>query len=71
VIRYLYGYIVVLNGRVIGGWKRRIEKDRAIIEVRLPLSLDKNGKQALKAASERYGAFIGQPVEVDVVLPSR
>jgi hypothetical protein len=70
VIRYLYGYIVVLNGRMIGGWKRRIEKDRAVIEVRLPLSLDRNGKDALKAASERYSAYIGKPVEVDAILPA-
>ena len=64
VIRYLYGNIVVMNGRVIGGWKRRIEKDRAVVEVRLPFNLDQDGQDALKAASEQYSAYVGKRVEL-------
>ena len=64
VIRYLYGYIAVMNGRVIGGWKRTIEKGRVVVEVRLPIALNKDGRDALNAAAEQYGAFVGKPAEV-------
>jgi hypothetical protein len=66
VIRYLYGYIVVMNGRVMGGWKRKVEKDRVVVEIRLPLALDRDGEEALKAASERYGSYLGRRVELAV-----
>jgi winged helix DNA-binding protein len=64
IVRYLYGYIVVRDGLVIGGWKRRIEKDRVVIEVKLPLALDRRGREALRAVSEQYSSFIGKPVEL-------
>ena len=70
VIRYLYGYIVIMKGRVIGGWKRTIDKNGVVLEVRLPLALDEIAREALKAASERFGAYVGKPVEL-AILPTR
>ena len=64
VVRYLYGYITVMNGRLIGGWKRRIHKDRVVVEVRLPLTLEKDGREALNSALERFRAYTGRPVEL-------
>ena len=66
VIRYLYGYIAVMNGRLLGGWKRTIEKDRVIVEARLPRSLDGDERDALDAVAKQYSAYIGKPVEVTV-----
>jgi hypothetical protein len=66
VIRFLYGYIATMNGRVVGGWKRRIEKDRLVVEIRLPISLDKDGRDALKTAAEQYSVFVGKPMELRV-----
>jgi hypothetical protein len=66
IAEYLYGYIVVMNGLVVGGWKRRVENGRAVVEVRLPISVGKDGIDALKSASEQYAAFIGKPVELVV-----
>lgn len=66
VVRYLYGYIALMNGRVIGGWKRRIDKGRVAVEVRLPFALDKDGRDALNTASEQFGAFMGKPVELAI-----
>jgi hypothetical protein len=65
-IRFLYGYIAVLNGRLLGGWKRTIEKDRVIVEARLPRALDSDGKAALNAVAKQYSAYMGKPVEVTV-----
>lgn len=66
VTRYLYGYIAVMNGRLIGAWKRTLGRDQVVVEVRLPDSLDKVGRDALKAASEHYSAYIGRPVELTI-----
>jgi hypothetical protein len=66
VMRFLYGYIAIMNGRVVGAWKRRIEKDRLFVEVRLPIPLDRDGKNALKTAAEQYSAFVGKPMELSV-----
>ena len=66
VIRYLYGYIAVLNGRLLGGWKRSIEKDRVIVEARLPRSLDGDGRDALDAVAQQYSAYIGKRVEISL-----
>jgi hypothetical protein len=66
VMRYLYGYIAVLNGRLIGGWKRTIEKHRVVVEARFPRPLDKDGRDALDVASAQLSAYFGKPVEVTV-----
>ena len=66
IVKYLYGYIVVMNGLVIGGWKRRIDNGRATVEVRLPISVDKDGRSALQTAAQQYGAFLGKPVTLTV-----
>jgi hypothetical protein len=69
VVRYLYGYITVMNGRLIGGWKRRIDKDRVVVEVRLPLALGRDGWEALNSAVERFRAYTGRPVELALSQP--
>jgi hypothetical protein len=66
VIRFLYGYIAVMNGRLLGGWKRKIEKDRVIVDARLPRPLDRDERRALDAVAKQYSAYIGKPVEVTV-----
>jgi hypothetical protein len=66
IVEYLYGYIVVRDGLVIGGWKRRIDRGKVTVEVRLPISLNTDGRAALKVAAEQYGAFLGKPVVLTV-----
>ena len=66
VIRFLYGYIAVMNGRLLGGWKRTIAKDRVLVEARLPRPLEREERDALDAVAKQYSAFIGKPVEVAV-----
>ncbi|HEX3508099.1 MAG TPA: winged helix DNA-binding domain-containing protein [Candidatus Dormibacteraeota bacterium] len=65
-IRFLYGYIAVLNGRLLGGWKRTIEKDRVVVKAKLARPLDHDGKAALNAVAQQYSAYMGKPVEVTV-----
>jgi hypothetical protein len=58
----LWAHIVVLNGMVVGGWRRSIKKQAVTIETKLLLKLDQEQQKALKAAAERYGQFLGKPV---------
>jgi hypothetical protein len=56
----LNAHIIVLNGRVVGGWRRAIEKDKVTIIANLLLKLGKAEKGALSLAAERYGQFLGK-----------
>jgi hypothetical protein len=57
-------HIVVMNGRVVGGWKSVADKVGVRIEAKLSVPLDGPQKDALHAAADRFGAFIGRTVTV-------
>ncbi|HEV8574299.1 MAG TPA: winged helix DNA-binding domain-containing protein [Dehalococcoidia bacterium] len=57
-------HIVVLNGRVIGGWRRTVEKNAVCIETTLLAPLNGEQEEALRVAAERYARFLGMPVTV-------
>ncbi len=50
---------IVLDGRVIGTWKRTLKKDTVIVAPNLFTSLTEAETSALVAAANRYGAFLG------------
>jgi winged helix DNA-binding protein len=54
----LAAHIVVLNGQVIGGWRRTIKKHEVEIHANLLIDLNKAEHLALKQTAERYGAFL-------------
>ena len=51
--------VIVLNGRIVGTWKRTLKKDSAIITPTLFASLSESETRALVEAANRYGAFLG------------
>jgi hypothetical protein len=55
-------YIIVLNGRVAGGWRRRSAGGETIIETELLVRLNEPQRSALRLAAERYASFLGSPV---------
>jgi hypothetical protein len=57
-------HIVVLNGKVIGGWRGTFAKSEVRIETRLLVQLDEAQNRALHAAAEDYGRFLGTSVDV-------
>jgi winged helix DNA-binding protein len=57
-------HIIVLNGKVIGGWRRTIKKDEVTVNANLLLKLTKAEKGALRVAAERYGQFLGKSVVI-------
>ena len=56
----LFSNIVVLNGQVIGGWRRTIKKEEITVNACLLFKPGKGVKGALRLAAERYGQFVGK-----------
>lgn len=52
---------VVIDGQVVGTWKRAFKKGSVVITLEPFTSLTKKERQAIAAAAERYGAFLGLP----------
>lgn len=59
----LANYIVVLDGKVIGGWRRTFERGSVVVETKLLVALDAGERRALEHAGERFGRFLATPVE--------
>jgi hypothetical protein len=50
--------IIVLDGQIVGTWKRTLRKDTVLIETKLFSSLAEAENHAITAAAHRYGAFL-------------
>ena len=53
---------MVLNGRVVGAWKRTIKKNTVIIEANPFIPLSKAETRAFAASANRYVAFLDSSV---------
>ena len=63
------GHILVVNGRVGGGWRATAKKSSAIISVAPLVTLNKGELEALRRAVHRYSDFSGVSVGLDLVAP--
>jgi hypothetical protein len=63
---YLLNPAIVMNGKIVGTWKRTLKKESVIIEPRLLTSLNKTQTRALAAAARRYAQFLGMPMELSL-----
>jgi hypothetical protein len=59
-----YAAPVVLDGRVVGGWRRASTGDRVAITFDLPRRLATADARLLEAAARRYGDFLAQEVAI-------
>jgi hypothetical protein len=57
-------HAIVLDTQVVGWWRRLMQKDRAVIETRLLIDLDRRQREALQAAIDSYSRFLELPVEL-------
>jgi Winged helix DNA-binding domain len=62
-------HLVVRDGLVVGSWRRTLERDRAIVAVTLGIALTAHELDAMAAAAEHYGTFLGLPVQIEVRGP--
>ena len=58
-----FAHIIILDGQIVGGWKRVIRKDQALVESTLVVALTKAQTNAVEQAASRYGEFLQLPVE--------
>jgi Winged helix DNA-binding domain len=58
-------YIIVVDGQIVGAWKRMIRKGAVVIEMNIFTRLTKAEERAVAVAADRYGKFLDLPV----VLP--
>ncbi len=62
----LVSYIVVLNGQVIGRWRRIQAKNEINFTTNLVVALRNAELAVLKAAAEDYSRFMEMPVTLDI-----
>ncbi len=60
----LNSHILVLDGQVVGGWRRTLKKDHVVVEVMPLVKLARDGQRALRTAMDDYGRFLGLPVQL-------
>jgi hypothetical protein len=56
--------IIVVDGQVVGTWRRTAEKGTTVVTATPFAGLGAEEWRAVEGAGERYGAFLGTPVEV-------
>jgi hypothetical protein len=57
-------HAVVVDGLVVGGWRRSLAKGSAVVEAKLLVGLSEAERAGLQAAVERFGAFLGLPARL-------
>ncbi|HET9913844.1 MAG TPA: winged helix DNA-binding domain-containing protein [Anaerolineales bacterium] len=60
----LYVHIIILDGQIVGGWRRTITKNAVILERQLLTDLTRSEERALSREADRYSEFLQLPVEM-------
>jgi hypothetical protein len=58
----LFSHTIVINGRIVGTWKRTVKKSSVVFESLLFVPLSSAENEAIIAAAERFGKFLDLPV---------
>jgi hypothetical protein len=53
---------IVMNGQLIGGWRRTLERDAVCIEAKPLVPLTRAERAQLREAGDDYGRFLGMSV---------
>ena len=56
--------VVVVDGRVVGVWKRTLRKDAVLVKATLFSVVSRVEASAVEAAADRYGRFLGIPARL-------
>ena len=63
-ITALMGHILTIDGVIVGGWKRTLERQRVVVELKPIVRLSRADRGAIADAAGRFGDFLGLPAEV-------
>jgi len=57
-------HVIVVDGQLVGGWKRTLAKTAVVVEVRFLVGLSGSEKNAVREAAHAFGDFLELPVEL-------
>jgi hypothetical protein len=57
-------HMIIIDGQIVGGWRRIIKKDAVVVEFNLITDLTKTEKQAIADTAKGYGKFLDLPVDL-------
>lgn len=60
----LNAHILLVDGYIVGGWRRTVKKDSVSIEATRVTDLSKSQERAIERAARRYGDFLGLRIEI-------
>lgn len=60
----MIGNIIILDGQVVGGWKRTINKSDVTVETTHLIELGKTEKDLIADAANHFGSFLELPVTI-------
>ncbi len=71
IAAHIFQHSVVLDGRLVGSWKRTPGATGIHVEVAPFRSLTRTERHAVAKAAEQYSAFLGVPVRLTIDAPAR
>lgn len=63
--------VILVNGRIVGTWKRALPKEVVSIDLTLFTSPSQAETRAIEAAAQRYGAFLNRTVALTYLSKSK
>jgi hypothetical protein len=60
----LNAHVVIVNGQIVGGWRRELKRDKVTVTVQLLARLTDPEGRAVAEAANRYGDFLGLAIEL-------
>jgi hypothetical protein len=60
----LIPHVIIVNGELVGIWRRAFEKDRVVVAVEAHAELTRREVDRVAAEARRFGEFLGHPVEL-------
>jgi hypothetical protein len=57
-------HLVFIDGQLVGGWKRTLEKYKVVVELDIVLKISKTEMQAITNEAEQFGKFLGLQANV-------
>ena len=54
---------ILINGQVAGTWKRTLEKDRVVVEIKPLRKFSTKEKDSIQEEATRYAAFVRKDLE--------
>lgn len=55
----IFAHMIAVDGELVGAWRRTLKRDTVTVETNLLTALTESEQQAIAAAVQRYGDFLG------------